>query len=816
MKKKLLSALLIASVLLSAGCKKGTTNSGSDAFGAEVWTAAGTEKLLQDLDYSYRYDNNLLTIKAFRNEYESAQIMISSTGGKDYEVETSDLTSANGEKLSADAFTLYHQKYVRVTKIRDVNSPTSLGWYPDALVPLDAATEYGDNVLAAGNQGVWVTLKVPNEQAAGNYSGTFTVKLGNDSYQVPVSVTVYDYTLSDVVHSKSSFALAYEYLGWGELDTSVEMQEAYYEALLEYRINGEHLPGNELVYVNPEGEALERFLYYADKYTRDVRCTSFNLPFTMSTAMYEGKEIKSVDFQKFKVLLREMATYSAANNVNLFEKAATYFIFFDEYDLNGSEDTANYNLNTAVAVCREISEELAETLECEDAELREAILEGVAKIKHKVVGSLTDGLQVEAATSVPLISKYHTEGGREMYRDFATECYGEDAELWAYTCLEPRTPYPTYHIEDILTSSRIMSWMMYDYDIVGNLYWCTNLYAWRESAFGDYGLQDYYDTPMRYPNTNGDGFLFYPGRDYGIYGPVGTLRLHSIRDGSEDYDLLYALEEQYTKYGVTEETFNSLYSFMSRNLYTGTMVRIRNELLNYFDASRDLLANLLELAYNANTVIKDIRPGNGTMAIDVETDNDCVVNYKGEKLTPVQSGNRATYTINVSMTETENYCNLTVTKGEKTYNLNMALGGKNLIVNAADYVAKTTVVSGGEVSVDTIDGASALKISYNEGARLIAQMDVENLGIDENVGNVTLNIYSYSDEPVSLKLLSKCKTSQQFIESDSITLKKGWNKIVIPTTAFNCANYGVLTTVRYNINSTSATQIAVGNIEIGG
>ena len=95
-------------------------------------------------------------------------------------------------------------------------------------------------------------------------------------------------------------------------------------------------------------------------------------------------------------------------------------------------------------------------------------------------------------------------------------------------------------------------------------------------------------------------------------------------------------------------------------------------------------------------------------------------------------------------------------------------------------------------------------------------MDVENLGIDENVGNVTLNIYSYSDEPVSLKLLSKCKTSQQFIESDSITLKKGWNKIVIPTTAFNCANYGVLTTVRYNINSTSATQIAVGNIEIGG
>ena len=78
---------------------------------------------------------------------------------------------------------------------------------------------------------------------------------------------------------------------------------------------------------------------------------------------------------------------------DVFRTRRLNFIFFDEYDLNGSEDTANYNLNTAVAVCREISEELAQTLDCEDAELREAILEGVAKIKHKVVGSLTDGLQ---------------------------------------------------------------------------------------------------------------------------------------------------------------------------------------------------------------------------------------------------------------------------------------------------------------------------------------------------------------------------------------------------------------------------------------
>ena len=87
---------------------------------------------------------------------------------------------------------------------------------------------------------------------------------------------------------------------------------------------------------------------------------------------------------------------------------------------------------------------------------------------------------------------------------------------------------------------------------------------------------------------------------------------------------------------------------------------------------------------------------------------------------------------------------------------------------------------------------------------------------DTSVNTVTLNIYSYSDETVVLKILSKAKTSQAFIESAKMSLKKGWNKIEIPVTAFNCDELGKLTTLRFNLDLNTATDIAIGEIAIGG
>ena len=126
------------------------------------------------------------------------------------------------------------------------------------------------------------------------------------------------------------------------------------------------------------------------------------------------------------------------------------------------------------------------------------------------------------------------------------------------------------------------------------------------------------------------------------------------------------------------------------------------------------------------------------------------------------------------------------------------------------------MLSGGEISVDTIEEMSALKIAYNANEKQIAQLEVASLNVDENVNNVIINVYSYADGALDLSILSKCERAQQFIEADKVTLQKGWNRIVIPVTAFNCSNYGKLATLRFNLSCKTEASIAIGNIEIGG
>lgn len=125
--------LCLALALSVCGCKSPAASGG--AADATVWCASGTEKILRDTDYSARYGADTLEIAAFRNENEAAQIIVSGDAGTEYDVETAGLSGPDGASLPASAFTLYHEKYINVTEIKDLNAVTGVGMYPDALLP---------------------------------------------------------------------------------------------------------------------------------------------------------------------------------------------------------------------------------------------------------------------------------------------------------------------------------------------------------------------------------------------------------------------------------------------------------------------------------------------------------------------------------------------------------------------------------------------------------------------------------------------------------------------------------------------------------
>ena len=74
----------------------------------------------------------------------------------------------------------------------------------------------------------------------------------------------------------------------------------------------------------------------------------------------------------------------------------------------------------------------------------------------------------------------------------------------------------------------------YKYNVKGLLYWSVN--AWSNGA-------EWRKIDAEFPY--GDGRLIYCGKRYGLYGPIGSIRLEYLRDGIEDFQYLTMIEELY-------------------------------------------------------------------------------------------------------------------------------------------------------------------------------------------------------------------------------------------------------------------------------
>lgn len=793
-------AMIFASLIAFVPCGCDTVNNAEEKF--SVWTAYGTEKILQKYDYSARIESKKLLINAFQNEYESAQIIISAkTDVKSYDVETRDLIHTDGiSVLPAEAFTLYNEKYISVTKIYNKNGNWQAGMYPDALLPFDVAVKYGENIVKAGeNQGIWVELKTPKGQKAGDYNGSFTVKTDKKTVIVPVTVTVFDYEICDECHSKGSYAVYREHLGWGEQNSTVEMVEKYVDYLLDYRAQPQHLPGNELENVYD----LEAFLTEAEKYSKDVRCSSYIIPYNAGVATVDGVDFACMNFDDFENILVAMMKRSVERQVDLFEKAGTYFIYFDEAVINGLVYQANYtfkiinemqsrlydkfkkefNENSSEYACK------IENVSVEEQKaFKEKVLESFRKVKHKFVDEYTDTL-TESAQYVPLINQYDTASSRKQYEEADRRFFGNDGEMWTYTCLQPNSPYPTFHTDDYLLTSRLLGWMMYNYDIVGSLYWNAALYARRDltvDEFEDLPIWEYYSgVANRYPSANGDGYLLYPGRPYGIDGPVGTIRLQSFRDGMEDYELLYALERIYgEKSGsVTESKFDNVAQLLYGELYTGTQVKTEGDINAKFASVRKSLSQLLTLANNTSVVIENVEKTGGKYVFEVSADNDSKVFESNRQLVAEKTvGNRNVYRVEKTLTDDANYLTLRAEQGEKSESLSLYLGGKTVVLGAEDIVGAVTLDGDVEgVSLET----EGFGVNYP-----VCKVEMKDVGTD-NVHNLSINIDNLNVGEITTVVLTVYNGGDQTearIFADmkngaSVNLNKtlthGWNTIEI-------------------------------------
>ena len=108
-------------------------------------------------------------------------------------------------------------------------------------------------------------------------------------------------------------------------------------------------------------------------------------------------------------------------------------------------------------------------------------------------------------------------------------------EVWFYTCLSPQGEYANRFIELPLIKTRILHWINFRFGATGYLHWGWDF--WSDNCFDETaGIIPEAGNIM----PGGDAFITYPGNGK----ILSSIRLEAMRDGIVDYELLKMLEEK--------------------------------------------------------------------------------------------------------------------------------------------------------------------------------------------------------------------------------------------------------------------------------
>jgi hypothetical protein len=202
-------------------------------------------------------------------------------------------------------------------------------------------------------------------------------------------------------------------------------------------------------------------------------------------------------------------------------------------------------------------------------------------------------------TWCPTYNHFDSSSDRSTYA--TRQANGE--HVWWYGCINPVSPYPTYHTNASLLPSRLLSWMEYDYGIEGNLYWCCNYYSYYDGT--NTAVRDVWSTNKTWENCYGDGMLMYPGNRYGTTSPLSTLRLESVREAQEDYEYLYLFNAYINQYNTTysgskssatllNTYYTQLFSGVQASCSASTFETVRQSLLSTLAGMKSDLKTTVE------------------------------------------------------------------------------------------------------------------------------------------------------------------------------------------------------------------------------
>ena len=790
-KKKTLCVLLSMALAVSAICfsnKPIETNTVEASNNILVRSAPSTVKINRDKHYT---DDELggmkIQLSMCRNEKEGAQIILTPTGDvASYDVKISALNYGS-DSIPIENIAVFNQHYIETaTKSNDYSE---LGWYPDALIPFENAKQAGENNVKAGNnQGIWFRFETTEDTAAGVYTGTFELTVDGNVFNIPVEVNVWDFAIPEYEWPKTMFNLWLTYLTQGEYDQSLDMWEKYFDFFLDYGITS-----NGLMI---EGTNTSSFLTYLEKYYDKL--SSYNLPSTYDYSSNDGRLHFGFSYEWMEKLVKDIVKLSHDKGKDYLKKAYIYNFYVDEYHATWAfGDTrikdAQYFMSEIVKVWDRVAEyfDLVYGKNYIDSVegLRDSLNNiGILSVNATWIDGTTDLFNVWCPNTIGVINQ-------KNFMDRLDDSGNNLKEIWWYTTIGCDYPIsPGYQIDDPLVDERIMSWMQYDFGISGNMMWASNLY----SSNVEYGLSpgDEWTEANRCTGGkwNGDGFQVYPGYNYGIDGPIGTIRLENIRDGMEEYKYLKVLENLYGElseyYGMQLDNRDALQPiFDSLHTHIAPNYDVDN-----FNTQREAVANHILRAqgdekiafYNYNETIN-------YFDVSVVIDKDYTISSDNLIGTPVNTvnGKGKIYSFRVSKEGLGDISLVfTYTNGVNfgAFSEVLAEGGQTLIafdtVSDKDYISVSGATGTEFGMVETVDGVIGQGITLKTYVGFESYTKYPYIKIDtdtlkelaDNVKCYYLDIYNDSDTDIQLEVYCISAKQDNIINVVNLT-SKSWTRI---------------------------------------
>lgn len=509
----------------------------------ELWTTHSLDKLFPESRKPGGATEDI-RLKAARNETEDAQVALRTPTGleiREASCSLPDLIGPGGKIIASKNLSASWVWYIYVLNNPPANrDPSSYlrkapAFFPDAF--LEEKTIF---IRDEWTQPLWVSVTVPKGTPAGEYRGRLGLDLverkgDKHHFEVPISVTVWPFTLPDQNHLRHTewfwpltLAKYYHLEPWSEphwtwieraaSDMGRHRQDMILTAFTEL-VDGVQTRSGRL---KCDFSRLDRWVTIMRKAGLEWiegahvagRGGGWESDFVWRRFPVLGEDGKPIDTSREKLSEEQFEPYLErflkAIHAHLKQKG-----WANRYVQHVADEPIPANEQSWVYRAGRVRQWLP----------------GVPTIDAVE----TEGLVGYVDMRVPQIQEITPQRKRNP---------GE--ELWSYVCLVPQGQYPNRFLDYPSIRNRIIFWLSWSMNLKGFLHWGYNSWRAWQGVPADIDISPWQDASAgsiycadRNPLPAGDPHLVYPGKR----GICSSLRWEVIRKGCEDFEYLYLLEQ---------------------------------------------------------------------------------------------------------------------------------------------------------------------------------------------------------------------------------------------------------------------------------